>query len=52
MELAYFDANLLIHTLLPLFYLLLKLLDGGTVRGCAVGLEDLDVPIITINWCS
>lgn len=47
--LTHLDSNLLIHALLPLFYLLLQLLQGGTVRRSAVGLENLNVPVATIN---
>lgn len=47
--LTYFDTNLLVHALLPLFYLLLQLLDGGTVRRGTVGLENLDVPGDAVN---
>lgn len=46
---TYFDTNLLIHALLPLFYLLLQLLEGRTVRCGAICLEDLDVPRDTVN---
>lgn len=46
---TYFDTDLLVYTLLPLFYLLLQLFDGGTVWGSTVGLEDLDVPRGTVN---
>lgn len=46
---TYFDANFLIHALLSLFYLLLELLDGGTVWSSAVGLEHLDIPRINVN---
>lgn len=46
---TYFHTNLLIHALLPLFYLLLQLLDGGAIRSSAVGLEDLDIPTDSVN---
>jgi hypothetical protein len=42
---AYFDTNLLIHTLLLFLYLLLQLLDGGAIWCGAVGLEDLNILI-------
>ena len=40
----YLYANLLVHALLLLLYLLLELLDGGPVWRSTVCLENLDIP--------
>ncbi len=43
-ERAHLDANLLIHALLLLLYLLFELFDGGSVWRSSVCLENLDIP--------
>jgi hypothetical protein len=41
---VYLHADLLVHALLFLLYLLLELLDGSPVRRGTVCLENLDIP--------
>ena len=43
-ERPYLNSNLVIDTLLFVFYLLLNSLQRCRIRCCSIGLEDLDVP--------